>query len=233
MRPGAPSARRRRRMGRSAPHYPQRRLDLGRRLAGRVRPSDGSPLTACLRAWLRLRELTISNVLFAKVTPHDPRHNRCRHTLHNYIRLRALKRVRPDGARRRPHLRYTLDARNPGGTCKMAPRRPPRRGAPARRRVQGSGRHRRRLQPSHAGTLARRLAAQGGCWQSRPTCPATARRCSSKSLDAHPKQLLGRLPPGRGMYRGHELTVEATGPLDEALREALDSIALSAHKLST
>ncbi|MFP5370390.1 MAG: methyltransferase domain-containing protein, partial [Actinomycetes bacterium] len=35
-------------------------------------------------------DLAIGNVPFAKVTPHDVRHNRSRHALHNYFVVKSL-----------------------------------------------------------------------------------------------------------------------------------------------
>ncbi|MEI2810106.1 MAG: class I SAM-dependent methyltransferase [Nocardioides sp.] len=58
-------------------------------------------------------DLTIGNVPFAKVTPHDPVHNRGRHALHNYFLIKSLHLTRPGGFVMALTSRYTMDARNP------------------------------------------------------------------------------------------------------------------------
>ena len=62
----------------------------------------------------------IGNVPFAKVTPHDPRHNRGRHALHNYFLIKSLHLIRPGGLVVALTSRYTLDARNPSARREMA-----------------------------------------------------------------------------------------------------------------
>ena len=58
-------------------------------------------------------DLVIGNVPFAKVTPHDPRHNRSRLALHNYFIVKSLDLTRPGGLVAVLTSRYTADARNP------------------------------------------------------------------------------------------------------------------------
>jgi len=58
-------------------------------------------------------DLAIGNVPFAKVTPHDPRHNRSRLGLHNYFIVKSLELTRPGGLVVVLTSRYTADARNP------------------------------------------------------------------------------------------------------------------------
>src|SRR5690606_15977334 len=65
-------------------------------------------------------DLVIGNVPFAKVTPHDPRHNRGRHALHNYFLIKSLHLTRPGGLVVALTSRYTLDARNPAARREMA-----------------------------------------------------------------------------------------------------------------
>src|SRR5690606_16222928 len=65
-------------------------------------------------------DVVIGNVPFAKVTPHDPRHNRGRHALHNYFLIKSLHLVRPGGLVVALTSRYTLDARNPAARREVA-----------------------------------------------------------------------------------------------------------------
>lgn len=65
-------------------------------------------------------DLVIGNVPFAKVVPHDPRHNRGRHALHNYFLIKSLHLVRPGGLVVALTSRHTLDARNPSARREMA-----------------------------------------------------------------------------------------------------------------
>ena len=65
-------------------------------------------------------DLVIGNVPFAKISPHDPRHNRGRHALHNYFLLKSLHLARPGGLVVALTSRYTLDARNPAARREMA-----------------------------------------------------------------------------------------------------------------
>jgi hypothetical protein len=64
-------------------------------------------------------EVVIGNVPFAQVTPHDPRHNRGGHALHNYFILKSLHLTRPGGLVALLTSRYTLDARNPAARHEM------------------------------------------------------------------------------------------------------------------
>jgi hypothetical protein len=65
-------------------------------------------------------EVVIGNVPFGKVTPHDARHNRGGHALHNYFILKSLHLTRPGGLVALLTSRYTLDARNPAARREMA-----------------------------------------------------------------------------------------------------------------
>ena len=65
-------------------------------------------------------DVVIGNVPFAKVTPHDPRHNRGRHALHNYFLIKSLHLTRPGGLVVVLTSRYTLDARNGAARREMA-----------------------------------------------------------------------------------------------------------------
>ncbi|MCB9402471.1 MAG: class I SAM-dependent methyltransferase, partial [Microthrixaceae bacterium] len=65
-------------------------------------------------------DVVIGNVPFAKVTPHDPHHNRGRHALHNYFLLKSLHLTRPGGLVVALTSRYTLDARNSAARREMA-----------------------------------------------------------------------------------------------------------------
>jgi len=65
-------------------------------------------------------DTVIGNVPFAKVTPHDPRHNRGRHALHNYFLIKSLHLTRPGGLVVALTSRYTLDARNSAARRQMA-----------------------------------------------------------------------------------------------------------------
>ncbi|MCB9376716.1 MAG: hypothetical protein H6515_12740 [Microthrixaceae bacterium] len=65
-------------------------------------------------------DVAIGNVPFAKVTPHDPHHNRGRHALHNYFLLKSLHLTRPGGLVVALTSRYTLDARNSAARREMA-----------------------------------------------------------------------------------------------------------------
>jgi N12 class adenine-specific DNA methylase len=184
-------------------------------------------------------DLVIGNVPFAKVTPHDPRHNRGRHALHNYFLIKSLHLVRPGGLVVALTSRYTLDARNPAARREMA----------GMADLVGALRLPERAFAASSGTdvvvdllvLRRRLPGQ------EPTGPAWARTVQAdvdlgesttnpaepidinEYFEAHPDHILGQLTAGRGMYREHELTVTATGPLDDQLSAALDRIVAEAR----
>lgn len=184
-------------------------------------------------------DLVIGNVPFAKVTPHDPRHNRGRHALHNYFLIKSLHLLRPGGLVVALTSRYTLDARNPAARREMAAvadlvsalRLPGRAFAASsgtdvvvdllvlRRRLPGqepSG-------PPWARTVPANIDLGG-----QATDPAEPLDVN-EYFDAHPDHILGRLTAGRGMYREHELTVTPTGPVDEQLPAALDRIVADAR----
>jgi N12 class adenine-specific DNA methylase len=183
-------------------------------------------------------DLVIGNVPFAKVTPHDPRHNRGRHALHNYFLIKSLHLVRPGGLVVALTSRYTLDARNPSARREMA----------AVGDLVGALRLPERAFSASSGTdvvvdllvLRRRLPG------AEPVGPAWARTLAAdldlsegsaaEPLDVneyfieHPDHILGRLTAARGMYREHELTVEPTGPLDEQLATGLAAIVSDARE---
>ncbi|MBK5224111.1 MAG: DEAD/DEAH box helicase family protein [Acidimicrobiia bacterium] len=180
-------------------------------------------------------DLVIGNVPFAKVTPHDPRHNRGRHALHNYFLLKSLHLTRPGGVVVALTSRYTLDARNPAVRREMA----------GLADLVGAVRLPERAFAASSGTdvvvdllvLRRRLPGHD------PTGPPWARTVPAaldvdtagetldvnEYFDAHPDRILGHLTAGRGMYRDHELTVTPTGDLDEQLPAALADLVADAH----
>ncbi len=175
-------------------------------------------------------DAAIGNVPFAKVTPHDPRHNRHRLALHNYFVAKSLQLVAPSGTVALLTSRYTLDARNP-----------------AARRVLydladliGAVRLPARAFSASSGTdvvcdllLLRRRA---GCKPSGPE-PTWLRAAPFESAVAdaepvwvnawflgQPELVAGTLTIDRGMYREHELTVASDGELAPRLRAALDLV---------
>lgn len=163
-------------------------------------------------------DLVIGNVPFAKVTPHDPRHNRGRHALHNYFLIKSLHLLRPGGLVVALTSRYTLDARNPASRREMA----------AVADLIGALRLPERAFAAPSGTdvvvdlliLRRRLPGQ------EPSGPPWARTVPAnidpgeqtndpaepldvnEYFDAHPDHILGQLTAGRGHVprpRAHRL----------------------------
>ncbi len=181
-------------------------------------------------------DVVIGNVPFAKVTPHDPRHNRGRHALHNYFLIKSLHLVRPGGLVVALTSRYTLDARNPAARREMANLAD----------LVGALRLPERAFAASSGTdvvvdllvLRRRLPGaepNGPGWmRSVPTAIDLPPGAAAEALDvneyfdAHPDHVLGELTAGRGMYREHELTVQPTGVLEDQLADGLDSIVTDA-----
>ncbi len=170
-------------------------------------------------------DLAIGNVPFAKVTPHDLRHNRGRHALHNYFLLKALHLVRPGGLVALLTSRYTLDARNPAARREVA----------GLADLLGAVRLPAGAFRQSSGTevvcdlvvLRRREAGEepaGPAWGRSVPAPfdddAESVMCNEYFL-AHPDAVLGRLGLARGMYRKRELTVEADESLAEGLARAL------------
>jgi N12 class adenine-specific DNA methylase len=183
-------------------------------------------------------DLVIGNVPFAKVTPHDPRHNRGRHALHNYFLIKSLLLVRPGALVVALTSRYTLDARNPSARRDMA----------AIGDLVGALRLPERAFSASSGTdvvvdllvLRRRLPGAepaGPAWaKAVPADIDLPEGAPAEPLDineyfaAHPDNVLGHLTAARGMYREHELTVEQSGPLEEQLAAGLARIAARAHE---
>jgi N12 class adenine-specific DNA methylase len=171
----------------------------------------------------------IGNVPFAKVTPHDPRHNRRRHTLHNYFICKSLHLTRPGGMVVVLTSRYTLDARNPAARREMdtladlvgAMRLPAGAFAESsgtdvvcdmivlRRRPDGHA----RAGPPWVATVPAPLPDAG-------TDPLYL----NEYLAADPRRILGTLTADRGMYRQRELTVAPAGVLEPALIEAVGRV---------
>jgi len=179
-------------------------------------------------------DVVIGNVPFAKVTPHDPRHNRGRHALHNYFLIKSLHLTRPGGLVVALTSRYTLDARNPAARREMA----------AMADLVGAVRLPERAFSRSSGTdvvvdmviLRRRppgAEPSGPAWEHVGPAPI-ATTDGAEPLDvneyylAHPERVLGELTATRGMYRDNELTVTPTGDLDEQLPAALADLAARA-----
>ncbi len=173
-------------------------------------------------------DLVIGNVPFAKVTPHDPRHNRSRLALHNYFIVKSLELTRPGGLVVVLTSRYTADARNPAA----------RREIDARADLVGALRFPAGAFMASAGTevvsdllvLRRRGDGddrRGHRWMATVPAPVDddgEPLFVNELFAANPYCVLGTLAADRGMYRSRELTVEATGPLLPALDQALDSL---------
>jgi N12 class adenine-specific DNA methylase/SAM-dependent methyltransferase len=187
--------------------------------------------------------LVIGNVPFGKVSPHDPRHNRGNHTLHNYFLIKSLALTRPGGLVMVLTSRYTLDARSPAARREMAQladlvgavRLPERAFAAAsgtdvvcdlvilRRRHPGTGPE----GPSWTGTVPVQVPDLHD--ETRASVAGAGPLVINEYLDRHPNRVLGRLAVGRGMYREHELTVTPTGDVATELAAALDRIVAEAH----
>lgn len=180
-------------------------------------------------------DLVIGNVPFAKVAPHDPRHNRSRHALHNYFLIKSLHLTRPGGLVIALTSRYTLDAKSPAV----------RREIGSMADLVGAIRLPERAFASSSGTdvvvdmvvLRRRLPGAeptGPAWSRVGTAPIEADE-GTAPLDineyylSHPDHVLGTLTAARGMYRDHELTVTATGDLDQQLPTALNALTAEAR----
>lgn len=182
-------------------------------------------------------DAAVGNVPFAKVTPHDPRHNRHRLALHNYFIAKSLHLVAPGGTVALLTSRYTLDARNPAA----------RRAIHDLAELVGAVRLPARAFAASSGTdvvcdllVLRRRSEQGA------PVDADARWLKAVPLDEpepggepvwanewfvdHPELVAGTLAIDRGMYREHELTVHADGDLASRLATALDVVVERAQK---
>lgn len=183
-------------------------------------------------------DLVIGNVPFAKVTPHDPRHNRGRHALHNYFLLKSLHLTRPGGLVVALTSRYTLDARNSAARKEMA----------SLADLVGAVRLPERSFARSSGTdvvvdlvvMRRRLAGAeptGSAWErvepvdmpGRENAPSDPMEVNEYFV-THPERVVGRLDVTRGMYREHELTVIPTGELGEQLPVALERLVADARR---
>lgn len=167
-------------------------------------------------------DAAIGNVPFAKLTPHDPRHNRHRLALHSYCIAKSLQLVAPGGTVALLTSRYTLDARNPTA----------RRVLHELADLVGAVRLPAGAFAASSGTdvvtdlLVLRRRPDG-------REPADDRWLAVDALDTdgdpvhvnawyrdHPDLVLGDLTVEGGMYRQHELTVRATGDLADQLTAA-------------
>lgn len=177
----------------------------------------------------RSYDAAVGNVPFAKITPHDPRHNRHRLALHNYCITKSLHLVAPGGTVAVLTSRYTLDARNPTA----------RRAMHELADLVGAVRLPAGTFSASSGTdvvtdllvLRRRphgIPALDDSWLT--TVPLAGSTDADEPVHvnawfhAHPDFVLGDLQVGRGMYRQHELTVTATGDLAASLTTAIDQI---------
>ncbi|MDZ7734557.1 MAG: hypothetical protein U5R31_17055 [Acidimicrobiia bacterium] len=142
-----------RRRGGGPDHRSDRPPPLRHGAAIQRRASRASTQTTPRSIW------SSADVPFAKVTPHDPRHNRARHALHNYFLVKGLHLTRPGGLVAALTSRYTLDARNP------AARRGDRRARRSRRQ--------RCLSPDHVLRRRREPTSSSTSWSSAAGHPAT------------------------------------------------------------
>lgn len=181
-------------------------------------------------------DVVIGNVPFAKVAPHDPRHNRGRHALHNYFLIKSLHLTRPGGLVVALTSRYTLDARNPAARREIA----------TLADLVGAIRLPERAFARSSGTdvvvdmviLRRRppgAEPTGPAWEHVAPAPiettgGAAPLEVNEYFLAHPDRVLGELASARGMYRDHELTVTPKGDLDEQLPAALQGLVAEAHE---
>ncbi|MGI8807943.1 MAG: methyltransferase domain-containing protein [Acidimicrobiales bacterium] len=175
-------------------------------------------------------DLVIGNVPFAKVTPHDPRHNRARLALHNYAIVKGLDLTRPGGLAAVLTSRYTADARNPAA----------RREIDSRADLVGALRFPAGAFAAAAGTevvadlLVLRRRGEGEEHRGLRWATTVPLDCDeddggeavfvNELFAARPDLVLGRLGVDRGMYRERELTVAPVGELLPALDRALDAI---------
>jgi N12 class adenine-specific DNA methylase/CheY-like chemotaxis protein len=183
-------------------------------------------------------DAAIGNVPFAKITPHDPAHNRGRHSLHNYFLIKSLRLVRPGGMVLALTSRYTLDARNPGARRELA----------GLADLVGAVRFPSGAFAAAADTKAvidllvlRRREADiepsGPDWSNTVGTeqlgvePAAGEQPVSinEYFAARPSMVLGDVTIGRGMYAVNELLVRATGSLGPQLAEALETLVNDAH----
>jgi SAM-dependent methyltransferase len=190
-------------------------------------------------------DAVIGNVPFGKIAPYDPRHNRSGHTLHNYFLVKSLRLTRPGGLVVALSSRYTLDARNPAARREMARvadlvgavRLPERTFAGAagtdvvtdllvlRRRQPGTSPE----GPAWTGTVPLDLADVAP--EARDAVAATGEPLViNEYLADRGDMVLGDIAVARGMYREHELTVTATGPVQARLIEALDRLTAEAKE---
>lgn len=182
-------------------------------------------------------DLIVGNVPFGKVTPYDRWHNPAGHTLHNYFLVKSLNLTRPGGLVVALTSRYTLDAANPAARRDMA----------SLADLVGAVRLPAKAFAASSGTqvvvdllvLRRRddrAEPEGPSWidavpaELDDVDQAGDPLLVNEYLAARPENVLGRLGVARGMYREHELTVEATGPLDAQLTEALRRLAAEADE---
>jgi len=181
-------------------------------------------------------DLVIGNVPFAKVTPHDPRHNRGRHALHNYFLIKSLHLTRPGGVVMALTSRYTLDARKDSARREMA----------GLADLIGAMRLPEGAFARSSGTdvvvdllvLRRRLPGAeptGPSWEHVVPTPAKGSDGApgpeveiNEYFVAHPERVLGDLVSARGMYREDELSVAPNGDLDEQLPAALERLTADA-----
>ena len=178
-------------------------------------------------------DAAIGNVPFAKLTPHDPRHNRQRLALHNYCIAKSLHLVAPGGTVAVLTSRYTLDARNPTA----------RRVFHELADLVGAVRLPAGAFGASSGTdvvadllILRRRApgiappAEPGWLRVVPLVaieepgPGDEPIWVNEWFDRNPHLVAGHLGVDRGMYRDRELTVTSTGDLGVVLGTALDQV---------
>lgn len=177
-------------------------------------------------------DLAIGNVPFAKLTLHDPLHNRARHSLHNHFIVKALHLTRPGGLAALVTSRWTMDARNPAARREIA----------SLADLLAAVRLPAGAFASAAGTdaicdillLQRRLPGRQRSfdsegWDKVVEVDVEGRAAAVNEYFARNRHLvLGDLRVGRGAYQSDELTVAATqGDLGRLIRRELGDLAMA------
>jgi len=177
-------------------------------------------------------DLAVGNVPFARLSLHDPLHNRGGHSLHNHFIIKSLDLTHPGGLVAVVTSRFTLDARNPAARREMAERADlvgaVRLPAGALRAAAGTDAVAdllilRRREPGRA--------PGGESWE-RVTSVATpdGEATINEYLARHPERVLGELRATGGQYGQADLTVVAgPAPLDAALPQALRGVVADAR----
>ena len=187
-------------------------------------------------------DVEVTNVPFAKTSPHDPDYNALKLNLHNYFIVKNLDKLRPGGVAAFITSHYTMDSVNPAARREMAKRAD----LIAAIRLPKTAFEEFAKTEVVTDILFFQKRAKDVAYGGKPFVEASGELVDTKHswvkpakyseyYVEHPEMILGKPTMGGTMYgRGEEMTVEPDGrDLSTALDNAVKSLPEGIYRTAT